>query len=113
MPNLTGRVPFGMDSSYIGQSTDGVLPNITGTWHAPSVSGSARPPVLNNGTGAVYTNDGTYIESDYAVSSTNSYRSYHQQGFDASRSSSIYGNGWFNGTRVVPASVGMTYCIKY
>lgn len=113
LPNLTGRVPLGMDASYVGQSTNGVLPNITATWHTVSASGTARQPVVYNGTGAVYTNDSTYIESSYALSATNSYRCYHEQGFNASRSNSMYGNGWFSGERVVPSSVGMTYCIKY
>lgn len=107
LPNLTGRVPLGMDGSYVGKSTNGVLPNITGAF---GVYGQVS--VICNTEGAFYfNNDRNSGGTDSGWGSGSNNRGLGR--FNASRSSSIYGSGWFDGTRVVPASVGMTYCIKY
>ena len=101
LPNLTGRVPLGMDSSYVGQSTNGVLPNITGECGA-------------GGRGIITTASGCFqITEKKGTVSTNTPNERGNIIFNASLSNSMYGNGWFDGTRVVPSSVGMTYCIKY
>lgn len=90
-----------MTGSYIGQNTNGVLPNITGRlgmnigYYSPSGSFYVITDAINI---PVATYEG---------------RSIYDTGFNASRSSPIYGQGWFDGTKVVPASVGMYYIIKY
>ena len=89
-----------MSGSYIGKTSDGVLPNITGS------IGSAESH--NGVSGAFYNGSnrsGLFHRANQGTAA--------DINFSASRSSSIYGSGWFDGTRVVPASVGMNYCIKY
>lgn len=103
LPNLIGRVPFGMTSEYIGQSSNGVLPNITGKLANYAIQGT-------DASGAFAAVD---TVSSSAYDSSNHSRQASNASFDASRSNSIYGNGWYSGARVVPASIGMTYCIKY
>ncbi len=99
LPNLIGRVPFGMDVQNVGQSTNGGLPNITGAFSIGGDFESASGAFSGSSTGfrgAENTgSDGGYVN------------------FNASLSNGMYGNSWYNGTRVVPASVFMTYCIKY
>lgn len=102
LPNLIGRVPLGMVSSYVGQSSNGVLPNITGSFYGGK--GASNP----NATGAI----AVYKQSYEGIYGSGGGQ-YYNWDIDASRSSYIYGGGWYDGTRVVPASVGMTYCIKY
>lgn len=102
LPNLIdGRVPFGMPSNYVGQSTEGVLPNITGQF---ATSGTNQ-----SGSGAIwYTQASTGAQGWSGTGASNG-----RWDFNANRSNSMYGGGWFEGRKVVPASVGMTYCIKY
>jgi hypothetical protein len=99
LPNLTGRVPFGMWGEFIGQTTDGTLPNITGTagiyWTQAEATGAF------------------FVDTVHKNSEKNDPHGHNNLGFDASRSSSLYGNGWYSGARVIPASVGMNYCVKY
>jgi hypothetical protein len=93
-----------MVGEFIGKNTSGVLPNIEGGL------GSA-------GAGAFQTR-----QSNGAFRSDDSY-GYYIQGkagdgsatfsFKASWSNLIYGHGWYDGDRVVPASVGMMFVIKY
>lgn len=90
-----------MRGVYIGQTSNGVLPNITGTFYI-DVYGGGQP------TGA-FTRDSNYNVPNHQNWAAEGWRMV----FDASRSNSMYGNGWFDGTRVVPSSVGMSYCIKY
>lgn len=92
-----------MLGSYIGQTSNGVLPNITGKLANYAIQGI-------NASGAFTAVDTT---SSSAYDSSNHSRQASNASFDASRSNSIYGGGWFDGTRVVPSSVGMNYCIKY
>lgn len=102
LPNLIdGRVPFGMAGDYVGQSTEGVLPNITGQF---ATSGTNQ-----SGSGAIwYTQVSTGAQGWSGTGASNG-----QWDFNANRSNSMYGSGWFEGRKVVPASVGMSYCIKY
>ena len=102
LPNLTGRVPLGMLGSYVGQSSNGCLPNITGS--LTGAKGASNP----SGTGAIAVYGRSY-EGTYGSGGGQ----YYSWDFNAARSNSMYGSGWFDGERVVPASVGMTYCIKY
>lgn len=105
LPNLIdGRVPFGMPSDYIGQTTEGVLPNITGTWQDYD---------NNNGWSEPW---GAFkVESTTSAGEIGSDYGFYRRliSFDANRSNPMYGSGWFDGSKVIPASVGMTYCIKY
>ena len=102
LPDLTGRVPLGMLGSYVGQSSNGVLPNITGSLYG--AKGGSNP----SGTGAIAVYGQNY-EGTYGSGGGQ----YYSWDFNAARSNSMYGNGWFDGARVIPSSVGMTYCIKY
>lgn len=101
LPNLIGRVPLGMDSAYIGQVTNGVLPNILGEFYTRSVA---------NPSGAFYYEAST---ASNPAGTGASATTVARVAFNAGRYSSIYGYGWYDGTRVIPASIGMTYCIKY
>ena len=104
LPNLqVGRVPVGMDGAYVGQSTKGVLPNITAYW------GSTIAQDQSYG-GAVVQD--TPYNTAWWYGATAVPRGARFS-FDAQRVNAIYGSGWFDGTKVIPASVGMTYCIKY
>lgn len=102
LPSLSqGQTPIGMTGEYIGKSTNGVLPNITGGFTTDSNGGAFS--------------DGAFYAGE--TSGSNGYGS-HVIGLraiylDASRSSSIYGNGWYAGTKVIPAGSGVSYIIKY
>lgn len=96
-----------MGGTYRGQVTNGIIPNITGT-------GTLRDMFTQQfaGTGAFYNTNNT-ATANYAGAMQMT-RAYIVFGFDASRSSSVYNNNsWFDGQRVVPSSVGMSYVIKY
>ena len=87
---------MGIQGSYIGQTSNGVLPNITGSAGVYSLQRNAS----STQSGALYNTGATYY--GYGSSTNNTGLTVN---IDASRSSSIYGAGWFDGTRVVPASV--------
>lgn len=80
------------------------MPNITGylALHVRTkVNGSASGAFFIDSSGNAYS--GSYWEGGQG-----------NLGLDASRCSSIYNNnGWFDGQRVIPSSVGMPYVIKY
>lgn len=99
LPNLTGRVPFGMDGNYVGQSTNGVLPNILGILGVIDTN--------NVASGAFY------VDGTASGNSSSPFGTHHLFKFNAGRYNPMYGGGWFDGERVVPSSVGMTYYIKY
>lgn len=100
-----------MTGEYIGETTPGVLPNITGY---TSLSSNGSSNYLG---GFVMTGGSLYGTSEVSSSSGQGGGKNHTNGkrlrIDASRSSSIYGSGWFNGDRVVPASIGLAFIIKY
>ena len=105
LPNLIGRVPFGMDGNYVGQTTNGVLPNITGNLNG-----------ISEEFAQMGTASGAFRKENNITQNSPTFSGNGNSGvvsFNASRSNSMYGNGWFSGERVVPSSVGMTYCIKY
>ena len=106
LPNLIGRVPLGMTAEYIGQSSNGVLPNITGRWEDYTNSNSFTDP-----TGAFWATSTTArggIGSGYNFYS-------RTISFGADRSSTLYDSAskWYSGSRVIPSSLSMNYCIKY
>ena len=93
MPDLTNRFLEGNGTGYI----EAGLPNITGKHHATTYSS------VNDFQGAFYS-DGTTSDT---ASGSDSYRP--NVCFDASRSSSIYGNS----STVQPATCKCYFCIKY
>ena len=113
LPNLTGRVPFGMTGDYIGKSTEGVLPNITGKFMIGATDNT------NDYTGGILGTEGAFSSdwsaSNHSLGGGSGYSTNRRAIFDASRSSALYNGaaGWYGGAKVVPASVGMNYCIKY
>jgi microcystin-dependent protein len=116
LPNLLGRVPFGMDGQYVGQSTNGVLPNITGDFGSVTYLtkyNTNDPQMYANGAMGIVDRAALNNEYSHVTSSQGSNRKVFGYTLNAGRSNSIYAGGWFDGTRVVPASVGMTYYIKY
>ena len=100
LPTTTdGRALAGTSfGSYLGTTTNGVLPNITGIVNAP-VYGALTPP-----SGVFYAPSGnwTTLRGDAAA--------HPPTAFDASRSSALYAN---NTTQVRAASVFIAFCIKY
>lgn len=96
-----------MTGEYIGKSTNGVLPNITGSFG--NGAEYRNPGNLTNATGA-FSSLGTAYGRD--SDGGGSGRAYGLS-FDASRCSSIYGHGWYDGTKVIPAGSGVSYIIKY
>ena len=95
-----------MADEYMGQTTNGVLPNITGSINAPSNTVDGQGIGVS---GAFYGTGSTSTPWYYA----NTHTGIQLAGFNAARSSTIYGHGWYSGERVVPASVGMKFVIKY
>ena len=105
-----------MQGSYIGQSTNGVLPNIKGDFGSVTYLAKYNtndPQMYANGAMGIVDRAALNNEYSHVTSSQGSNRKVFGYTLNASRSSSIYGGGWFDGARVVPASVGMNYCIKY
>lgn len=100
-----------MTGEYIGKITPGVLPNITGY---TSLSSNGSNDYLG---GFVMTGGSLYGTSEVSSGHGQGGGGNHANGkrlrINASRSSSIYGNGWYDGDRVVPASVGTLFVIKY
>ena len=87
---------LGAEVAYIGQKTDGSLPNILGVF---------RWANGQDGQGAIGTGgfSGSYGQGTW-------HNDWHGTDFDASRSSGVYMNGQ---TRVKSAGVYVMYCIKY
>lgn len=102
LPRLDSGDPvLGADIAYIGQRTDGQVPNITGS--IVSVGGNLR-------SGSETVSGALYVSTENNAASGGANRGYKGIYFDASRSSSIYTNGQ---TRVKSAGVYMMYCVKY
>ena len=100
LPNTSGRVLQGTDSEYsAGTIIEAGLPNITG-FCSGMFSGNTTTGVG----GALYKTG-----NSYAGLSTNTDNNNAQLNFDASRSSSIYGNS----TTVQPPAISTNFCIKY
>lgn len=99
-----------MSGEYIGKSQNGCLPNITGVYNRHSGYGNIVSD--NTSSGAFYFDTST-AWSGKSVHPSDSNYSVNNVKFDASRSNSIYGSGWFSGTKVIPAGTGVSYIIKY
>ena len=98
LPNLIDK--FAQGSTTVGTVKSAGLPNITGLVTAPNL----------NATGCLIHYDATTnTDHNILVESTSKYQLYGQIGFDASRSSSIYGNS----TTVQPPALNLLPCIKY
>jgi hypothetical protein len=94
-----------MSWEYMGQTKNGILPNITG---------NIRPTVEN--TNNAYS-DGAFYHGNQSVSSVTATwqaRNTALFTFNASRCSSLYNNGdWYGGGKVIPSCIAMYYIIKY
>ena len=100
LPNLKDKFIEGSGTNAVGTEMSAGLPNITGEFGA-----QGSTDVINVGTGAFRVIQKGKIDDGY--SSTNNYSL--KQSFDASRSSSIYGNS----DTVQPPAICMNYIIKY
>lgn len=100
LPNLDGRAPWYDSTATIGGISNGGLPNITGTSGTQYASGDDTLT-----TGSFYN---LYRESQWAGSVAGKYGSFYF-GFDASRSSSIYGASSY----VLPRNLKVLYCVKF
>lgn len=105
LPNLVDKFVEG--SATAGTEKSAGLPNITGNFGF-STNYTASQPVFYAGNGAF---QGTDVLSNCATwgSASNTAQLPSRYSFDASRSSSIYGNS----TTVQPPAVTMRYIIKY
>lgn len=117
LPNLIGYLPLGMDGDYVGKTTIGALPNITGFFGSTvfcSAYNTSNPSMFGNGAFSLQDRASLYNEYGHIAQSQGANKPAYGYEFNAARSSAIYSsNTWYNGTRVIPASVGMNYCIKY
>ena len=104
LPKLnTGDPALGAEIAYIGQKTDGSLPNITGSTDKIN----AYTHFNTTQSGSLYNTEETVAGRTSAGQGGGGLTTIR---FDASRSSSIYTNGQ---TRVKSAGVYVMYCIKY
>ena len=94
--------------SCASSTKKGGLPNITAGWQVFNLAASARPAVMHDVYGAI-TQDSYTEAGGNAINTTNSYHGSYLYTFNASRSSSVYGNG----TTVRPAAVYTNWCIKF
>ena len=99
VPDLRNRFLEGADGN-LGNRIEAGLPNITGDFGA-----QGSTDVVNLGTGAFRVKQTGKIDAGYSGDSNYSLA----QSFDASRSSSIYGNS----STVQPPAVCVNYIIKY
>ena len=98
LPDLVDR--FAEGSRTVGTYKGPGLPNITGLASLPNISGNGS---------FIHYDDTSNIDHNIVVDDTSKYKLYSQFGFDASRSSSIYGNS----TTVQPPALTLLPCIKY
>ncbi|MBR2008287.1 MAG: tail fiber protein [Alistipes sp.] len=101
------------NTSNIGFTTEGELPNITGKVTGDTFNYNNGAPIYWGATNGGALTDG-YESTDYTVAAHSGSATYKRQSFislDASRSSSIYGAG--SGTNVIAKSITMQFCIKY
>ena len=103
LPNLVDKFVEGSATS--GTEKSAGLPNITGSWQARRYGSDSA--LLSAPSGAfTITNNGT---QGYGTGQDNTDVARHLVSFDASLSSSIYGNS----TTVQPPALTMQYIIKY
>jgi hypothetical protein len=105
LPSLSqGQTPIGMSGEYIGKSTQGTLPNISLQFDAESTVGyNTLGGMMQSKTQLDY----------YGLDGGNRGMSVFRYSGSANHQNSIYGSGWYNGTKVIPAGSGVSYIIKY
>ena len=96
LPNLIDK--FAQGSTTVGTAVEAGLPNITGLIESPNKG--AEGCLIHHDVGSTH---------KIVADTTGTYPLYGQIGFDASRSSSIYGNS----TTVQPPALNLLPCIKY
>lgn len=108
LPDLTDKTVWGGEADAVGGYREAGLPNITGELFQDGVDADTNNGLVWGGNGAFYVggqqdnNSATYTPSP-------TQRRPKRMGFDASRSSSIYGHA----TTVQPPAAVMQFCIKY
>ena len=108
LPDLTDKTAWGGDSSAVGNYKAAGLPGITGELLQDGVDADTDNGLIWGGNGALYVGgQQDNNAASYTPSSTS--RRPKRMGFDASRSSSVYGNS----TTVQPPAAVMQFCIKY
>ena len=102
LPAIIGRTIFGMLGEYIGQYSSGVLPKPVITISAVVRQGTTEMSKDYGNTGnRIVTNTGAATTTITSLTSA------------TVSTANMYCNGWFDGDRVVPASVGMMFVVKY
>ena len=98
LPNLVDRAPWYSGKLSVGQLGNGHLPNITGVFTGDRIA-------LGFTTSGAFYNTTSVARGNPSGSDANT----AAVGFDASRSSQVYGNT----DRVIPAYSTCLYCIRY
>lgn len=104
LPDLTDKFIEG--SATVGTEKTAGLPNITGALVPRAGATDSSVDIDFTGTGAIQATNATRQSGNTGTSNWNCWAGFN---FDASRSSSIYGNS----TTVQPPAVTMKYIIKY
>ena len=103
MPNTSSRVLQGIDSGHsAGTTIEAGLPNIEGGFSLAIGVGSRNDASF---TGPFYGSGSSSYSPNYGTSQ----KSFSYNNFNASRSSSVYGNS----TTVQPPALSTNFCIKY
>lgn len=108
LPDLTDKTAWGGDSEAVGNYKAAGLPGIAGELLQDGVDADTNNGLIWGGNGVFYVGgQQDNVAAVYTPSSTS--RRPKRMGFDASRSSSVYGNS----TTVQPPAAVMQFCIKY
>lgn len=108
LPDLTDKTVWGGDSSAVGNYKAAGLPGITGELYQDGAEADSNNGLIWGGSGAFYVG-GQQDNKAAAYTPSSISRRPKRMGFDASRSSSVYGNS----TTVQPPAAVMQFCIKY
>lgn len=108
LPDLTDKTVWGGDSEAVGGYKEAGLPGITGELFQDGVDADTNNGLIWWGNGAFYVG-GQQDNNSAAYTPSLTSRRPKRMGFDASRSSSVYGNS----TTVQPPAAVMQFCIKY
>lgn len=108
LPDLTDKTVWGGDSEAVGGYKEAGLPGITGELFQDGVDADTNNGLIWGGNGVFYVG-GQQDNNSAAYTPSSTPRRPKRMGFDASRSSSVYGNS----TTVQPPAAVMQFCIKY
>lgn len=108
LPDLTDKTVWGGNSEAVGGYKEAGLPRITGELLQDGVDADTNNGLIWGGNGAFYVG-GQQDNNAAAYTPSSTHRRPKRMGFDASRSSSVYGNS----TTVQPPAAVMQFCIKY